>query len=298
MSQHLSMRWPRVASELGFEFEHALLPDASQRAVRNGSALERDGSWLALSQREPTAGDPLRDLMGAPGLWRGLRDPAGDATRFVRAFGLPPVATTEAETKVAGSGRGSEIAWRELLKWADLTADGAVPSDWVAPSSDELEPWATPGRLRVRAGAYAAEGLLQCQPDRLALSIPSLVRIAPGLAPARIAWIRELCHHAHSKWRMVRLGFDAGDSSVAAEVDLTGAPSACLPILLELAHSALVSAGAWVLPILAVAADPTIDSALLDRHPRRDVAHPARRSRQAPHRVPPSIEAQRTQPPP
>ena len=50
--------WPAVADEFGFA------ANARGEWVRNGSALRHEGGWLALAQREPLPGDPLRDLLG------------------------------------------------------------------------------------------------------------------------------------------------------------------------------------------------------------------------------------------
>ena len=63
------VEWPRIAADLGFR------PSASGAHVRNGAQLDHDGAWLSLSLREPFGGDPLRELLGAPGLWRGLSWP-------------------------------------------------------------------------------------------------------------------------------------------------------------------------------------------------------------------------------
>ncbi len=278
--------WPQLAADLGFRADASVSRETSsdasrasrrQPAYRNGSALSTDGSWLTLSERTPVAGDPLRELMGTPGLWRGLRDPAGDESQFVRSFGLPPVAALphidggeDPEPDTADSkSSGSEPAWHALLEWTERTRSGRAVPGWPFPSADEIEQWSNPARLRVRAGSHVVEGKQVCDAGRVALEFSALVQVPADLAPARIAWLRELCHDAQEKWHMVRFGFDAAGTAVGAEVDLTGAPASCVPPLLELAHSALLNAAGWALPTLVLAANPSIDSAILDRPPPR-----------------------------
>ena len=61
---------------------------ARDRWVRNGFELEQAGAWLALRRRRRFDGDPLRDVLGSPGLWRALpsrRDP----DRWDWVFELP-----------------------------------------------------------------------------------------------------------------------------------------------------------------------------------------------------------------
>jgi hypothetical protein len=279
---HGASGWPDIAPALGFDFDSDRSLDS---AFRNDTTLHPNGSWLALDDRAPLTGDPLHELLGAPGLWRGMR---GQNATCVRVFDLPPVlrVPTDDDREQGSSGMGlsdaSGPAWQELIEWAALTANGSAPSGWTAPSRDEIEHRVTAAQLRVRAGAHAVEGRLICEPRRLALEMPSLTRIPVGLAPVRIEWIRELCHGAQAQWRMVRFGIDNATGYVGTEVDLTGAPASCLPQLLELAQDALVNATAWALPALALASDPWVESRMLDRSPRRAparVTHPSKRAR-------------------
>lgn len=272
--------WPIVASKLGFEFD-----PSSNTASRNGWLLRPEGNWFSLEERAAFAGDPILELIGTAGLWRGMREQVSDEPR--RVFDLPPVLGVsqfddEPEPYTTGVDQpGSRpLALRELIEWADLTAKGSPPAGWTTPSLDEIEQWMTLAQLHARAGAHVAEGGLVCEAGRLAFVMPSLARISTGLSPARIAWLNELCHCAQENWRMVRFGFDAASSCVAAEVDLTGAPASCLPSLMEIAQSALLNAATWALPALALAADPSIESLMLDRNPKRPI-HPSPQDRQA-----------------
>jgi hypothetical protein len=245
--------WPGVAADLGF---------ASVRRgerVRNGVALRREGGWLALAERKPFAGDPLRDVLGSPGLWRGLRNGRG----WTRVFDVPPVAGAEGE-----GGTEGEHPFAALLDWAAATAGGTLPHGAEPPPREEVESWVAPARRSVRAGSHAAQVEVVADPPRLALVIPALARIPADLPPARAAWLGELCHDAQARWHMVRFGVVDDAACVRAEVDLSGAPADRLRPLFELALGALTWSAAWMLPALALVTDPGVESQALDRQPR------------------------------
>jgi hypothetical protein len=251
--------WPAVAEELGFA------PGPRGERVRNGSALRSEGDWLALALREPFEGDPLRDLLGSPGLWRALRErPLRDEPSWTRVFDLPPLAPPEAEDEPLP---GHPCA--ALLDWAEATADGSTPRGWTPPQQAEVDSWLEPARRSVRAGAHVAQIDLVVEPPRFGLVIPALVRIPAELPPARVAWLDELCHDTQERWRMVRFGVDEAAASVRAEVDLTGAPLDRARPLVELALAALTCSAEWALPSFSLVTDPGVASQTLDRNPRR-----------------------------
>jgi hypothetical protein len=265
--------WPTVAEALGYP-----LGRTGER-VRNGFALRFERGWLALVERKRPAGDPLRAALGAPGLWRGLRD--GRGWNFV--FDIPPLVAAEGE-----GGSVEEQPFAVLLDWAAATAGGTLAGGATPPPREELESWAPPARRSVRAGAHIAQVDVVAEPTRLALVIPALVRIPAGVSPARVAWLGELCHDAQDRWRMVRFGIDDEAACVRAEVDLTGAPADRLQPLFELALAALTWSAERVLPALALVTDPGVESQALDRHP----SWPASRGGPRPEvgRVPPHPE--------
>ena len=252
--------WPAVADEFGFA------ANARGEWVRNGSALRHEGGWLALAQREPLPGDPLRDLLGTPGLWRGRR---GQSPRnklgWVRVFDLPPLLPREVEDE---DGANAEHPSSALLDWAEATADGSPPRGWTPPQREEVESWIEPTRRSVRAGAHVAQIDLVVDPTRFGLVISALARIPAELPPTRVAWLDELCHDAQERWRMVRFGIDEATASIRAEVDLTGAPPGLARPLVELALAALTCSAAWALPSFSVVTDLGVKSQALDRKPR------------------------------
>jgi hypothetical protein len=250
--------WPAVAEEFGFS------PGARGERIRNGCALRHEGGWLALALREPLPGDPLRDLLGTPGLWRGVREPSPEnEPRWVRVFDLPPLLPPEAEDET-----DAQHPCVALLDWAEATADGSTPRDWTPPQREEVEDWIEPTRRSVRAGAHIAQIDLVVDPSRFGLVISALARIPAELPPTRTAWLDELCHDAQERWRMVRFGIDEATASIRAEVDLTGAPPGLARPLVELALAALTCSAAWALPSFSVVTDLGVKSQALDRKPR------------------------------
>jgi hypothetical protein len=244
------VEWPGIAAELGFR------PSACGAHVRNGSRLDHDGAWLALSLREPFGGDPLREFLGAPGLWRGLRE----ESRVARVFDLPPLVRLDDEFSDVG------CAVAALVSWAEATVGGARPeANGLCP--EEVEGWIAPARRRVRAGSQAAQVEVATGPGHLALAIPVLVRIPPQLPAERSAWLAELIHDAQARWRMVRFGIDEAAACVRAEVDLSGAPADLARPLVELGLAALTCCATWLLPSLALAADPSVCSRALSLPP-------------------------------
>jgi hypothetical protein len=259
--------WPADAEELGFA------PGPRGERVRNGSVLRSEGGWLALALRGPFAGDPLRDLLATPGLWRALRErPLGEEPSWTRVFDLPPLAPPEAEGEAH-----TEHPCAALLHWAEATADGSTPRGWTPPQRAEVEEWIEPARRSVRAGAHVAQVDLLVDPPRFGLVISALVRIPAELPRARAAWLDELCHDAQERWRMVRFGVDEAAASVRAEVDLTGAPLDRARPLVELALAALRCSAEWALPSFSLVTDPGVASQTLDHKPRRAASRLTRR---------------------
>jgi hypothetical protein len=252
-----AVHWPADAEKLGFS------SNGRGKRARNGSVLRSEGNWLALAVREPYSRNPPLDLMGCPGLWRGLREqPELATTRWTRVFELPPVVTPEALV-----GACAEHPCAALVRWAEATRDGSVPSSWAPPTREDVEDWTPPARRSVRAGGHVAQIEVLVEPARFALVIPALARIPAELVPARAAWLAEICRDTQERWRMVRFGIDEAASSVRAEVDLTGAPSDRAQPLAELALAALTCAAEWALPALSLVTDPSLASRMIDEEP-------------------------------
>lgn len=258
-----STSWSQLADDLGFE-------PATRGRSRSGIAVSEEQRWIVLTRRARFTGDPLRDLMGAPGLWRAVPAPPsrGTARRRRRAwscvFEIPPgVANFEGEGEP-----DEEHPMAELLGWARATSDGTPPPTAGGVERDEVETWVEPTRRHIRAGGQVVPIELTAGASRLGLAAPALVRIPETLSATRRAWIQELCLEAQSRWRLVRLGID--DDGVRAEVDLSGAPLRCAQQLFEIGLAALTTASAWALPALAAVVDERVESRLFNQPPARD----------------------------
>jgi hypothetical protein len=261
--QFAPVHWPDDAEKLDFS------AGPRGKRVRNGTELRSEGSWFALALRKPSAVDPSRRLLGAPGLWRGLRErPLQAERRWSLQFDLPPLASPEVADETC-----AEHPCAALIRWAEATVDGSPPSGWEPPLGAEVEDWIPSARRRVRAGADVAQVDLVVEPGRFALVIAALVRVPDEMPPARSAWLDEICRDTQERWRMVRFGIDEAASSVRAEVDLTGAPTDRAQPLAELALAALTCATEWALPTLSLVTDTAIASRILDEEPRWASSH-------------------------
>jgi len=264
---------------------------AHDELTRDGMGLRARGDWLEAVITTPAdrgtdspydastnrGADSLhaaptdRDsdsLRGTPGLWRS----AGENDARARVFEIPSAiwagapAADESHDFDEEPGAASR-ALGALLDWAEATADGEVPSNWRAPAREEVDSWIASRRLVARAEAHVAQAEVACEPGRLAIAFPALVKPNQALGSARDAWLRALCRDTEERWRFVRVGVDDRDGGVFAEVDLTGVPAECARPLAQLSFEALICAVEWVFPSLALVIDPSVESRVLDRHP-------------------------------
>ena len=243
--------WPGVAVALGFPTRRA------GKATRNGHTLSRNGNWLELRSRRALRGDPLHELVGRPGLWRGLESKRG--TQLV--FDLPPLGPD-----TGGDAPDPRHPYAALVEWATSTQSGR-PEASEPPCEADLAAWLPPALRHIRAGEHVAAIEVVAKPEQLALIAAPLVRLSPELSEARLDWVRALCHDAQRRWRMVRFGLDEAERCVRAEVDLSGAPRDRIRSLFEQAGTALASSAAWALPGLALVVDSSVESRWLDRSP-------------------------------
>jgi hypothetical protein len=119
----------------------------------------------------------------------------------------------------------------------------------------------SPEGLTVQCGPFARQGELICTPKRLALRVPLIFNVCDDLAESHYYWLRNLLIDAQNRWKMVRIGFRYGSSetSVQAEVDLSGAPLSVLSGLFTIALSALHAVAAWVVPSAEFLVEHTAD---------------------------------------
>jgi hypothetical protein len=250
-----------TAAELGF------LRRAHGGWRRNGFELEQAGAWLVLRRPQRFDGDPLRDVFGTPGLWRALPS-RKEPEEWDLVFELPALQGTSGEEIAEDAARSVPVTTHPcapLVAWAESLERGDAASP--APSADEVEAWLPLAQRHVRRGGQLARIEPVLEGARFGLAIPELARVPEALAPAREAWLAEICVATQVQWRLVRVGFDR--DRVRAEVDLSGAPQAVCPTLFQLALAALRCSAAWVLPALKFITDPQASSEAVDHNPRR-----------------------------
>ena len=240
---------------------------AHDELTRDGMGLRARGDWLeaVIPARTDRGTDSLH---GTPGLWRsvgenGTRACIFEIPRAIWAGASASDETHDLEEEPGATGR----ALGALLDWAEATADGEAPSSWRAPAREEVDSWLASRRLVARTDAHVAQVEIACEPGRLAIAFPALVKPNQALGSAREAWLRALCLDTEERWRLVRVGVDDRDGGVFAEIDLTGVPAECARPLAQLSLEALTCAVEWVLPSLALVIDPSVESRVLDRHP-------------------------------
>jgi len=227
------------------------------------SGIERKNSApgsLVWVRRAVSVPDPeCDDWIGEPGLWRTMS--VDDC--IVSAFACPSVA------RMARLGlcdeREAPSLEVEVEAWAEATSRRARFAVWEAPEAADVSGWLAPDKLAVRAGSHVAKGELECSAERLRVFFPQIVRLGDELSPARHEWVRALCFDAQLRWQLVRFG--VVEDCVHAEIDLSGVPADLAEPLFRVAVEALVFSVGWVLPGLAVVADPSAKSEVLDRAP-------------------------------
>jgi hypothetical protein len=199
------------------------------------------------------------DWIGDAGLWRATQI----EDRVVSAFSCPSVASL-ARFGLLDEREAPRLE-QEIEAWAQATSRRMLPKEWQAPEAQVASSWLAPDKLAVRAGSQVAKGELECDPEHLRVSFPQVVRLDQGLSPERQEWMRALCLDAQLRWQLVRFGIV--EDCVHAEVDLSGVPADLAEPLFRVAVEALVFAVGWALPGLALVADPSAKSAVLDRQP-------------------------------
>ena len=220
--------------------------------------------WCALEAPCANPGDDLLGDLSQPGLWKHCR--ADEQPR--RVFALPAALVRGAPPSDVGDESAPSVLQR-CARWALQTADPFSALDWQAPARAVVESWFAPEQLTVVAGALVRQGELISEAHRLALRFPIVPHLAPGLPPARLAWLRALLEEGQSQWHLARVGCvpdEAGDC-VVAEVNLTGAPPEITEDLFVTSLEALRCVLQWLGPPVDWLADVTVSSELLASFP-------------------------------
>jgi hypothetical protein len=156
----------------------------------------------------------------------------------------------------------------QIVNWAIHSFLGKVPDGWQLPSLGEVQGWLEAGlTVQVRHRLCQGELVHHEGPEgpRLAIRFP-LTSFTLSLNQGRQAAIAALITAASRQFPMVRFRPQrvADVVTIVAETDLTGAPAACLPILVPSALEALHLAVRRVLTPLSLAADSGVPSRALD----------------------------------
>ena len=209
------------------------------------------GHWVTVRTTAPQAGlDPLQSHVGRPGLWKVVADRADGLVRceFDLLAALVDGSDVDAD--------GGEALLADCLRWAAQTADGRRADGWEPPPRAEVESWIPAGGLSLQCGRFVRQGTLHHGPGRLALQFPVVLSVPETLSPPRRAWLRRMLLAAQLQWRMVRLEQPDGGAANAV-VDLSGAPHAALPGLIETGLECLRCVVRWLEP-----ADFVVDAAV------------------------------------
>jgi hypothetical protein len=227
-----------------------------------------ESRWLRLTVPAPQTPpcDPLRGQLGRPGPWRLVPGPRGlqrccelplallDAQGTAAEHELlddPTAAFTADPIDVSSSEVAGVLA--ASLEWLLAIADEHLPRGWCPPPREEIDEWIAPGKLLVRSGAHTSQGALIHDATRLAITFPILNRIPAELPAPRAQWLDRILVDALRRWRLVRVGFTAVDTTVA---------DATVDAVVDTAVDATATADASVGAIPAgVAGEVTIEAA-------------------------------------
>ena len=253
--------WQAGLASLGF---HPLARGAGY-GHQESSFRVRSG-WGTLESKRRRA-DPLRGLIGKPGLWKCVVDDRDGRVRQV--FDFPPAILCASHSSHAHE--ANDDVFRESIGWALATAGGSQVEGWSAPAPEEAAEWVDAELLTIRVGSILRQVSLRHGPDWLTLTAPILNALEPDLDPVRAGWLHELLIDAQNRWPMVRVGF-AADSAVHAEVDLSGAPHAAIDQLFKLGVDGLRNLIEWIVQPADFLASDSVCRALEIRTPRASPA--------------------------
>ena len=199
--------------------------------------------------------------LNSPGLWKRVGT-SGEARRL---FVLPRRIWDDAASTDSSFADGTTVL-DQCLQWALSTVGEARPSEWQPPARAEVESWFKADHLTVIVGSVLRQGEVICEPGQLAIRFQLVPELPADLPESRRAWLRALLDEAQDRWHLVRLGIatDAdGQSSVVAEVDLTGVPYELAQDLFVISLEALRWVVQWLGETTDWLADATVASELL-----------------------------------
>ncbi len=229
---------------------------------RDGMLFRKEGRWGCFELVSPPPSDPLREQLGAPGLWKWVRN--GERARFV--FEVPSEVLINADDEDPPD-QGENSPFARCLAWAETAAEAKSPVGWQPPARHLLDAWLPQKQqLTVQSGAHVCQGELIYTPTRLALRFPIVSALPADLPPARAFWLREVLRDAQDRWRMVRLGLaqEGEATAVIAEVDFTGAPGGASERLILAGLDGLRWVVTWLAESVEFLCDVTVTSQALE----------------------------------
>ena len=200
--------------------------------------------WTALSRG-----------IGEPGLWKWVKKSPD------RVFEIPAwVISVDGEDDIDESGPASFDA---VLRWALESLTGRPSTLSNASQRSMIESWFSRSALTVQGKGFVRQGELHIDEHRTTLRFPIVTEL-PGDFPAwRWRVLEQLVGEAQRHWAMARIGttFEAGRTSLIAEVDFTGAPPCQL--LFSAGLDVLRHVIAWLVETVEVLTDPSLELASL-----------------------------------
>ncbi len=156
------------------------------------------------------------ESLSRPGLWK-----RADTAGRLLAFDVP-----------AGKLELTRDDMPALVAWARACLDGTILDGTVRPTHASADvPHVEAGRLTARVGTFTCTGEVVAREGRLYVDFP-LGTVPEGLPPAARQWLAAMLEAAR-RLRMVRVETCSDSGAIHARVDLTGAPAAWLPGLLD-----------------------------------------------------------------
>ena len=244
---------PRASSEA--PARAGFTPISATLYQRRALQLAIGPHWCAIEA--PDSPIPLN----SPGLWK--RVGTGGEARQI--FILPRRIWDDAASADT-SLEDETIVLDQCLQWALATAEEAVSSTWQPPARAEVDSWFKAEQLTVVTGSLLRQGEVICESGQLAIRFQLIPELPADLPESRRAWLRALLDEAQDRWHLVRLSIatDAdGQSSVVAEVDLTGVPHEIAQDLFVISLEALRWVVQWLGETTDWLADVTVASELL-----------------------------------
>ena len=230
----------------------------ADRWVHGDVAYHEADGWFVFSAPWPVITDPLRDAIGTPGLWK----PVCDLT-FRRMFAIHASWIADGETLLIAD---EESVFACVVDWALATANGNGLTQWSAPEQTVIESYLEKSKLTLVHHSFTRQLQIVHTPNRLALRVSILLALPADLPDTRMRWLQNLLLEAQNAHHLFRLGFaqEGAQTSVIAEVDLTGVPSILLEPLLSRSCDALRWVAAWLLEAAEFLAQADVASRALE----------------------------------